>query len=115
MGDFMAKYVVAIFTAKEEDKPAIEAKIFGEGLPALLALLEKEIPENGWFHGNKLSANDFIVGGFFTNTALNEKSNLYKPAKAVIDSVAGPKTLAYIARFQEEFKNYLANRPVSSG
>ena len=114
MEDFMNKYVMTWMpgTIPEDQKLVALETCMTTGMPWLLGHLERKLPEQGWITGDKLTWIDILVGGFFVNNVVNPAS---KRAEAWAKgwAHAGPKVQAYVARFQEEFKDYLASRPAA--
>ena len=109
----MKKYLMPLFYASDEEKPALSQKLFGEGVPAMYQVLSKKmVPGKKFFWGDKCSATDIGLGSFFLGMVRNPKN----PMKAGWDATwaAAPENIkTWIANIEEEFKEYLASRPES--
>lgn len=108
--DFMMKHFFkAHFMPEEQRAPAIK-EIMDVHMPAWLANLEKALPSTKLLCGDSSTIYDFQLGGGIVNLIINPNAKdaaLWAPAW----EKAGPKVKAYVAAFQEDMKDYLAQRP----
>ena len=108
--DFFQAYLLPLMRAPEDKKGEFFMKLMGEGVPKLWGVMERKIPENGWIGGANLTMVDIAVGAFLHNIVLNPNGQGAEAWKAAWEQ-AGPKTKAFVDKFAEEFKEYLATRP----
>ena len=64
--DVISKLYQPLF-AKDEDKPAMYAEIFGTHVPPFLVKYEAHFANGGFVSGDELSFADFFIGGLYTN------------------------------------------------
>ena len=111
---FFGKFVGTVFMPEGEEKTAKMNAIKEKDWVTSMNLLEKYLPKDKKFiNGDQLTTHDFTVGGWLLNFLVNPNC-VTKAWADELYEVTPQRVKTYIECLQEEFKDYLANRPVSA-
>ena len=108
--DFFGKHLYKTMFADAESKPALVEALFSTHVPALYAGISRKLSGKKFILGDSLKHIDFVILGWIVNVVLNGNNPMH--AQWTASWEAAPANLKEtVANFQEEMKEYLANRP----